>query len=396
MTTPNGPIKFNSATGGSDTAASGLGPETALTGAGASTTASSAVVAGISTTGVSAGDLLFVQSSSGRQFSVIASVDSPTQVTCDDTFANTESGRNWAIGGKRATFDDASSRRIFGEDSFFMCRVQTETDQALTSPLGFNGAVTRVEATGPDQKLLTISGAGNAMFRGGFFRMQNFKLQALDSNELLYSDNSDSDIGITTLKCQACTVGDPTNSFSTVNSSPSSSRVSFLAGTVVQNISDANNRLHTQDRLSITELDGTLVRDCGQIRLFGNRDSIRSTYCIFVGTGSNSLVSQRYLSWVSYGSIYYNWANALTGSHLTVIAVGCLFHTIQNPTNRSGFQTHIINSFQFNRTGTLFSATAPIPNELTTLSDDPCLDAANLDFNMSDSSAPELASNRSL
>lgn len=110
MTAPNGPILFNSSTG-SDTAASGLGPDPAQTGTGASTTAASAVVTGITTTGVNSGDLLWVQSSSGRQFSIIASVDSGTQVTCDDTFANTESGRNWAIGGKRET--------LFGSSQLF-------------------------------------------------------------------------------------------------------------------------------------------------------------------------------------------------------------------------------------------------------------------------------------
>jgi len=102
MTTPNGAIVFNASTG-SDSAASGLGPATAVTGSGASTTAASAVVTGINTTGVTSGDLLWVQSSSGRQFSIIASVDSGTQVTCDDTFANTEGSRTWAIGGKRST-----------------------------------------------------------------------------------------------------------------------------------------------------------------------------------------------------------------------------------------------------------------------------------------------------
>ena len=113
MTTPNGPVLFNSSTG-SDTAASGLGPATALSGAGASTTAASGVVTGIVTTGVTSGDLLWVGSTSGRRFSVIASVDSGTQVTCDDVFVNTESSRNWAIGGKRKSiagsaynFDDA-------------------------------------------------------------------------------------------------------------------------------------------------------------------------------------------------------------------------------------------------------------------------------------------------
>lgn len=96
MTTPNGNVIFNANTG-SDSLASGLGPATAVYGSSASITSASAVVTGISTTGVTAGDLLWVQSSTGRQFSIIASVDSSTQVTCDNNFEVTETGRNWAI-----------------------------------------------------------------------------------------------------------------------------------------------------------------------------------------------------------------------------------------------------------------------------------------------------------
>lgn len=115
MTAPNGAIKFNNSTG-SDTQSSGLGPAVAVYGSGASTTGASAVVTGITTTGVTAGDLLWVQSSSGRQFSIIASVDSSTQVTCDDNFDVTETGRTWAIGGKRATIDNSDSRLLLTTD----------------------------------------------------------------------------------------------------------------------------------------------------------------------------------------------------------------------------------------------------------------------------------------
>jgi hypothetical protein len=114
MTALNAPILFNSSSG-SDTQSSGSSAGANVYGTGASTTASSAVVTGIDTTGVQQGDLLWVQSSSGRQFSVILSVDSSSQVTCDDTFANTESSRTWAIGGKRATL--AGSSRLFDDGS---------------------------------------------------------------------------------------------------------------------------------------------------------------------------------------------------------------------------------------------------------------------------------------
>ncbi len=130
MTALNAAILFNNSTG-SDTTSSGSSAGANVYGSGASTTSASAVVAGITTTGVQAGDLLWVQSSSGRQFSVIASVDSGTQVTCDDTFANTESSRTWAIGGKRATFDNADSRLLFSDT--IDATIETETDQTINS-----------------------------------------------------------------------------------------------------------------------------------------------------------------------------------------------------------------------------------------------------------------------
>ncbi len=83
MTTANGNVLFNSDTG-SDTQSSGLGPSTSVYGGGASITSGSAIVTGIDTTGVTSGDLLWVLSSTGRQFSIVASVDSSTQVTCEN------------------------------------------------------------------------------------------------------------------------------------------------------------------------------------------------------------------------------------------------------------------------------------------------------------------------
>ena len=151
MTAPNGSILFNNSTG-SDTTASGLGAANVY-GTGASTTGASAVVTGISTTGVSAGDLLWVQSSSGRQFSIIASVDSSTQVTCDDTFDNTESGRTWAIGGKRAG-SDLSNDAIFKEapDGATIEIEYTGTDYTNTGTLS--------PSLGSDTSPVTIKGTG--------------------------------------------------------------------------------------------------------------------------------------------------------------------------------------------------------------------------------------------
>lgn len=111
MTTPSGPILFNNSTG-SDTAASGVGPATAITGSAASYSSTTVTLDGSpDLSGVSAGDFLYMVTSTGRRFFVIATVnDGADQVTVDDAPSGTASGLSWAIGGKRATLDHAGSR----------------------------------------------------------------------------------------------------------------------------------------------------------------------------------------------------------------------------------------------------------------------------------------------
>ena len=174
MTAPNGAIKFNNSAG-HDTQSSGLGPAVAVYGSGASTTAGSATVTGINTAGVSVGDLLWVQSSSGRQFSIIFTVDNSTQVTCDDVFANTESGRTWAIGGKRATL--AGSQRIYDDGSSssdahgdWIVELEDGYTETLSSSINLRVSATSSEgfifrgADGASSKpVLTFSNSGDAI-----------------------------------------------------------------------------------------------------------------------------------------------------------------------------------------------------------------------------------------
>ena len=153
MTAPNGAIVFNNTAVNGDTQASGLGPATAVFGSTGSCTSGSAVVTGIDTTGVTAGDLFWGQTTSGRQFSIIASVDSGVQVTLDDTLSATHAANlTWAIGGKRATWDHVDSRALFTDAGSLNWTVETETDQTLTSAIDMTG-------TG----LITIRGSGSAL-----------------------------------------------------------------------------------------------------------------------------------------------------------------------------------------------------------------------------------------
>jgi len=182
MTTPSGNILFNNSSG-SDTAASGLGPATALTGSGASTDGT-AVVTGISTTGASAGDLLWVQTASGRQFAIIASVDSGTQVTCDDTFA-LGSGQTWAIGGKRQTIGNANSALMF-QDAEDDWTIELEDNQTISSAITWSGGTNdnigfRLIGSSGSIKTVTQTGAA-AHFSLSSSSSQMENLKFLNSN----------------------------------------------------------------------------------------------------------------------------------------------------------------------------------------------------------------------
>jgi len=102
-------IAINSGSG-SDTAASGAGPSTALSGSLAATHTNTTVnitdAVNLSGVAVDGSAVLWVNSSSGRQFSAITAISGSSGawvVTVGTAYANTESGKSWGIGGKRAT-----------------------------------------------------------------------------------------------------------------------------------------------------------------------------------------------------------------------------------------------------------------------------------------------------
>lgn len=151
-------IVFN-ATTGSDTAASGAGPSTAVTGSAAAhtdgvasatiTLTNSPDLSGVATDG---SHCLWLKTPSGRQFSKIVGVDDTGKtVTVEDTFTiASDSAVDYAIGGKRATWDNTDSRKIFA-DAKAGWVIETETDQTLTS-------VVDVGASGTNSGYITVRG----------------------------------------------------------------------------------------------------------------------------------------------------------------------------------------------------------------------------------------------
>ena len=214
MTAPNGAIVFNNSTG-SDTTASGMGSANVY-GTGASITGASAVVTGINTTGVAVGDLLWVQSSTGRQFSIISSIDSGTQVTCDDNFDVTESSRTWAIGGKRANLSSAIELFDYYLNSGRFWEIELETDQSLTTmhPTGSNTIGVSIKSSVPGTKRNLIFNDQYAL-RGGTWELHDLALSTLytASNAYLCISSNSGSIFNTDVYAYDCDFVDPVNQF---------------------------------------------------------------------------------------------------------------------------------------------------------------------------------------
>ena len=213
MTALNGPILFNSSTG-NDSTASGLGPSVAVIGSSAELDGTSTVDVSFdmaSLSGISSGDLLFCDTTSGRKFSVIASVDTLSgTITTDDSWG-TESGVSWAVGGKRATFDDVSSRQLFTESAGWV--FETETNQSLTSAIACPNGGGRHEFRGASGSIKTITQTADARnFDGGnnnssILTLRNLKLENSNASKT-------SAWGLAARRqiyCYDCVFGDATN-----------------------------------------------------------------------------------------------------------------------------------------------------------------------------------------
>ncbi len=134
-------IAINSGTG-SDTLSSGAGPSTALNGSLAATHTNTTVnitdAVNLGGVAVDGSAVLWVSSSSGKQWAKITNITGSSGawvVTVSDAYANTESTRNWAIGGKRATL--AGSIQL-GLDCKGGWIIDVQDNQTLTANFALN------------------------------------------------------------------------------------------------------------------------------------------------------------------------------------------------------------------------------------------------------------------
>lgn len=274
MTAPSGPILFNTSTG-SDTAASGLGNGgTALSAGGnngASTNGTTTVTLSADTpdlSGVSAGDMMWVDSSSGPQFSVIASAnDGADTVTVDVAYTQTESDRNWGIGGKRNDFNNANSRKLFEADYLTGWIVETETDQTISTAWAMAVSLTAGQQFtvrgSAAHKVFTQSGSGEAHIAPTsgevFFKRFQFKHSHATNEYVVVGGSGSTDFYFDGCICGDASSGDNPKGF-----------IRRGAGGINGYLRDSVARFATEDGFGesamrgIIAAHGCVAHDCGR------------------------------------------------------------------------------------------------------------------------------------
>lgn len=378
----NAGIFLLNATSGSDTLASGLGPATAEYGSNASITSGSAEVTAIDTSNLSAGDVIWVDTTTGRQFNVIASVDNATDITCDQTWGETASYLNWAVGGKRATLTEYGNLLEFTMSQEFT--ISLETDATYDASNDWSGGTNFRNIVSSDASTLrTISVDSTYMQRGGNTRFRNLKIQATGTGNQ-YIFQNDLTYGSVTCRAVNVTFSDDSNEFYAIND-----------GNVLQ------------DRNLDLDADACLFNSFGQA-VFEDRVQVHITNSIFRG-GSRICGAQ-----VNYVQEFVNCIFDKAGSFTTVspdtvtnnlLIRRCIFNRCgsiftrmfpQNSSTRfSDFSSNVLVGCTFGADSCTggdnnYAHSTTMPSTFTnttTLANDPLVDGANNDANIDDSTA---------
>ena len=267
-------ITFSNASG-TDSAASGAGPAVALSGTSASFSGSvftldgSPDLSGVATDG---SHVIWVQTSTGRQFFTINAVDDGADtVTVDDAPAGTASGLTWGLGGKRKTIDNAQSRTLW-TDSKYGWIAEMEDDQVLTSQLLWSAPLI-LQSNDDTIRTLDQSGSNTEVCRStaSTITLKNLKLTCSGTT----STNSRGVYSIR-LVAQGCVFGDATNQL--------------------------------QDGLYNTS--GTLIdceiKDCVSRGLYNTSATIILTGCTIHDNGSDGIYCNSGVIALAYSDVYDN------------------------------------------------------------------------------------------
>lgn len=205
---------------GSDTTASGSAGAVVANGTAASYSGSVFTLDGSPDLSAwdNAEDILWVDTSSGRQFFDATSVDDTAKtITVVNAPAGTASGLTWGIGGKRATFNNSNSRTVFStvgakEDWI----IETETDQSISSQLTISCPGAIRGSAGGIKTITQTANVGCCSFNSAnYITISNLKFQ----NSNTSSKTSSHGLILTTNTPKVtvinCVLGDSTNTLLT-------------------------------------------------------------------------------------------------------------------------------------------------------------------------------------
>lgn len=372
------------ATTGSDTQASGLGPSTAVYGSTASVTAGDNEVTGIDTTGITAGDVIWldVATSTDRHFNIVQSVDSGTSLSCDYNWDSSEYITNWACGGKRATLTEYGSLLEHPMADEYTLQLETDAVYNNSSDTGGGTDFRNIVSDDPDTRR-TISVASTYFLRGGKFRLRHLAIEATGAgNQYIFQNN----LTVGAVQCRATDVifSDDTNEFYAIND---------------------GDLLY--DRLLDLDADSCVFNSFSQ-GVFEDRVQVHITNSVFRG-GSQVALGQ--VNWVQeFVNCIFDKAPKITpvspdSVTNNLLIRRCIFNrcgslfTNMFPQSSSAifsdFSGNIVVSCFFGANSCTggdgnFAHNTTMPSTFTnttTLANDPLVDGANNDANIDDSTA---------
>lgn len=424
MTLLNSDIKFNNVDG-SETA-SGCGPSVAISGTGASTNGTvsvdlSADTPNLST--VSVGDLLWVATSSGRQFSAISGIDDGTDIiTCDNVYTGTESGLTWGIGGKRADPLSTNGRQLLQSDAHPGWTIDIE-NAGVDYNTGASGSIVTIggsdtadgnanegmiilKSSSPKKPTFLFDKANpnvNSFFRilGNFWRLEHLKFDISAGDATIVNGILDTDVNNEGQSCQFIDLEITSHNLSTTVAAIRSSQNTnahtvhiercFIHcdngeiddGIELTNTQNNDNSIITLNVISGMASEGidiqnnpmvitnNIVRNCGLdgIRMRGNsrRSYIANNIIYSNDLAGISLEDQNLTSSVMHNIIVNNGTYGISTNTTTV----------------SGVASIDFNAYYNNTSGTVNTnfGLAIGPNDIV-LSGDPFVDPNNGDFNL--------------
>jgi len=396
MTTPNGPILFNSSTG-NDATASGLGPANPVT-VMVMTSAGSNTASASPTSGYSAGDLMYIPSATGRKFNIIASVQSGI-LTFDNNWDDSLMGNAAYVGGKRATL--AGSQRIYDNgstadgDGDWIIELEDGYTETISSTINLRvatgsmdgGFILRGQAGSVTKPVLTFTNQGYSFsFFASYATVQNIELKnsaTTTSATVAFTSNS----YVTLPKLIDVDIHDPTDNYYTgVFVYASGSTGIVCEGCSVGNVDGVG--IFPNVANAATSIVGCKIFNCGSYgfaNAYGNVFQFENN--LVYGNGSHGLYIPQGAGYISGNIIANNTGDGINISnnfariHSNIIA-GNANGIVRSGTAIQGANSISRNAFYGNTTANV-TGFSRSENEVL-LTADPFVDAAAGDFNLNE------------